>query len=68
MSVSVLDKTCERADALATAFMVMGPYQGKIMANKEKLAVYFLIKEEKGYIEWQSEQFEKKLQSILKRN
>lgn len=43
-SVSVLADRCSRADALATAIMVMGEERGFAFAEKHNLAVYMLIR------------------------
>ena len=50
-SVTVLDDTCMRADALATALMVLGPDGGYELALKEKIAALFIVKGEKGFHE-----------------
>ncbi len=44
-SVTVLDQTCARADALATALMVMGEEQGRQLCEKNHIAAYLLIHE-----------------------
>jgi thiamine biosynthesis lipoprotein len=43
-SVTVLDKSCARADALATTLMVMGVEKGAEWANKHKIAALFLYR------------------------
>lgn len=43
-SVSVIDPSTMRADALATALMVLGPELGPQLAQRERLAVLFIIK------------------------
>ena len=48
-SVSVIDNSCMKADALATALMVMGEKKGFALALKEKLAVFFIVRTEKGF-------------------
>ncbi|MGK2904802.1 MAG: FAD:protein FMN transferase [Desulfuromonadales bacterium] len=42
-SVTVLDKTCARADALATALMVMGEDKGRQFCETHQIAAYFLL-------------------------
>jgi len=42
-SVTVLDQTCARADALATAIMVMGEESGRRFCEKNHVAAYFLV-------------------------
>lgn len=44
-SVTVLDETCARADALATAIMVMGEEKGRRFCEENRIAAYFLIHE-----------------------
>ena len=50
-SVTVLDASCARADALATALMVLGPQQGYELAAREKLAVLMIVRGDDGFIE-----------------
>ena len=42
-SVTVVNKSCMRADAFATALFVMGPEKGFDLAEQEHLAVFFII-------------------------
>jgi thiamine biosynthesis lipoprotein len=44
-SVTVLDKTCTRADALATALMVMGEEKARQFCEAHQIAAYFLLHE-----------------------
>ena len=44
-SVTVLDRSGYRADALATALLVMGPEQGMALAMRDELAVLFLLRD-----------------------
>lgn len=44
-SVTVLDPNCARADALATALMVLGEEKGRRLCEKHQIAAYFLIHE-----------------------
>ena len=50
-SVTVLDKSTMHADALATAFMVLGTEKTHTLANKLGIAVYTLSKTETGFKE-----------------
>ena len=50
-SVTVLDARCARADALATAFMVMGPERGLAFAEFHNIPALFIIKGTNGFIE-----------------
>ena len=43
-SVTVVDKAASRADALATALLVMGPEEGLAFAEREGLSVLMLIR------------------------
>jgi len=56
-SVTVLDPDCARADALATALMVMGEEQGRVLVEKNRIAAYFLIHEKEAIIEYSSPAF-----------
>ncbi len=48
-SVTVLDQSAMTADALATAFSVLGYEAGHELANRENLPVLFITKEEDGF-------------------
>jgi len=50
-SVTVLSDTTMKADAWATALMVLGPAEGYKVAEEQKLAVLFIIKTEQGFVE-----------------
>ena len=56
-SVTILSDTTMKADALATALMVLGPEQGHQLAEKEKIAALFIIKTNKGFVEKVSSSF-----------
>ena len=45
VSVTVLAETCAQADALATAFQVMGYEKGLLLANTESIPALFIVKE-----------------------
>ena len=45
-SVSVVDSTCARADALATALNVLGPTEGPALAARVGVAALFLVRTE----------------------
>ncbi len=47
-SVTVLDQSSARADALATALMVMGEEKGRELCEKNHIAAYFLIHEKEA--------------------
>ena len=48
-SVTVIDERCATADALATAFTVMGERAGLEMAKRENIAVYFVVRTDDGF-------------------
>jgi FAD:protein FMN transferase len=50
-SVTVIAETTAIADALATAFNVMGIEQAMALANNNNIAVYFIIKTADGFLE-----------------
>lgn len=56
-SVTVISKTCMRADALATAIMVMGPDKGLEFASRQQLAIFMLVKQGDHFIEKYSPAF-----------
>ena len=56
-SVTVIAPSCMRADAMATALMVLGPEQGLALAEREGLAVYMLLRVPDGFEARQSAAF-----------
>lgn len=60
-SVSVLDESTARADALATALTVMGPEEGYEFAADNRIAAMFIIRSRNGFIEKYTGAFEKYL-------
>ncbi len=50
-SVTVLHESCMHADAMATAFMIMGPDATLELANQQQLPVYLIVKSENGFVE-----------------
>ncbi len=48
-SVTVISDTAMRADALATALMVLGPVRGLALADRERLAALFIVREGTGF-------------------
>jgi thiamine biosynthesis lipoprotein len=51
VSVSVIDALCVRADAFATALLVLGPDDGFALAEELGLAALFLLRDEDGEFE-----------------
>ena len=58
-SVTVLDPRGYRADALATALLVMGPDEGLQFAEAENLAVLFLVRDDEGIRELTTPAFDR---------
>ena len=59
-SVTVVDPSCMRADAWATALIVLGPELGQQVAERENLAALFIVREENGtFLEKHSASFER---------
>ena len=61
-SVSVVNGSAMRADALATAINAMGPTKGLTFANNKNIDAIFILKEEGNYLVKFSESFKKTLQ------
>ena len=56
-SVTVLDNSAMNADALATAFMVLGPEKALSLADNLEIAIYLIIKEGKRFEEKYNDYF-----------
>jgi len=56
-SATVLDQSCARADALATALMVLGEGKGREFCEKNHIAAYFLIHEKESMTVYASPAF-----------
>jgi len=56
-SVTVVTASAMRADALATALMVLGPEDGYALAEREGIAAFFIVKADKGYTDKASTAF-----------
>jgi thiamine biosynthesis lipoprotein len=50
-SVSVVDESAARADALATALSVLGPDEGYALAEREGIAAYFILRSRENWTE-----------------
>lgn len=66
-SVSVLAESTALADGWATAMMVLGPEEGRALAERLNLAVYFIIKAGEGFSDWASLEFLRRVESVEKR-
>ena len=58
VSVTVVDASAVRADALATALLVLGPDEGMALARRLDLAALFLVRTDQGYDERTTPPFE----------
>jgi len=56
-SVTVVTASAMRADALATALMVLGPEDGYALAEREGIAAFFIVKADKGFTDKASSAF-----------
>jgi thiamine biosynthesis lipoprotein len=56
-SVTVISSNTARADALATAFSVMGEAEGMRLAEEHKIAAYFLLRKGEDFVESYSTAF-----------
>ena len=63
-SVTVLARTFARADALATALMVLGEEKGRQFCEKNQIAAYFLIHERTSMTVYASPAFERFLKEV----
>ncbi len=63
-SATVLDLSCARADALATALMVMGELRGRRFCETNNIAAFFLIHEQNAIVEYESPAFQKLVQGV----
>jgi thiamine biosynthesis lipoprotein len=63
-SVTVLDQTCARADALATALMVLGEEKGRQLCEKNHIAAYFLIHEKTAMAVYASPAFQRFVEEV----
>lgn len=61
-SVTVVADDAAEADALATAYMVLGAEQALAMARRDKVAAYFLVRNDTGFVEQSSETFAEQFQ------
>ncbi len=59
VSATVLDPSCARADALATALMVLGPEKGYELALEEELPVLLIVDDDDGQVEKATPAFRK---------
>ena len=65
-SATVLDPSCARADALATALMVMGEERGRKFCEEHRIAAYFLIHEQTDLTVYASPVFQTFVEGLQK--
>lgn len=68
VSVTVIDDTCARADAWATALLVLGPDEGLRLAEQQRLAAYLLVMTDEGVREVYSRRFSRSFLSAEQRD
>lgn len=56
-SVTILEPSCARADALATALMVLGPKEAQDFAERADIAALLIVKTPQGFVEKASKAF-----------
>lgn len=61
VSVTVLDKSTARADALATAFMVMGAQKAQKLAQLHNIPVLLIEKQQQGFSDWSSDAYQEQV-------
>lgn len=62
LSVTILNKSCTYADAIATAIMVMGLESGKKFIKENNISAFLIYSDEKGnYQTWATKDIEHKL-------
>lgn len=63
-SVTVVDPSCARADAMATALMVLGDVKGMALAKQQGFQAFFIVKADDGFIEKKTPGFERYIKSL----
>ncbi|GAA6133561.1 FAD:protein FMN transferase [Oceaniserpentilla sp. 4NH20-0058] len=58
-SVTIIDKSCARADALATAMLVMGAEKAKVFAEHNQIKAYLIERVSSGFKEYSSPAFKR---------
>lgn len=56
-SITVIHESCMMADAYATAIDVLGVEEGMVLAKKQNLPAFFIVKTENGFKEEMTESF-----------
>ena len=63
VSVTVVHPSSMTADGLATALNVMGPEKAKVLAERNNLSVFMVLKEGEEFVEYSSPSFEALIQN-----
>ena len=64
-SVSVFAETCLKADAFATALMVLGPEEGYNLANEENISATFIVRDGNSFTEKSTTAFEERFGALV---
>lgn len=59
VAVTVMDSSCAKADALATALMVMGPEKAQTFAESRNIAAFLIVKTGDGFVEHATTAFDR---------
>lgn len=65
-SISVLSPSCMTADGLATGLFVLGEKKALELAERDNLAIYMIVKTDKGFVTRTSSAFDKLLKTKQK--
>lgn len=60
-AVSVIDPSCARSSALATALFVLGPDAGWRLAERERIAALFVVRAGDGFVRRMTPEFSRRL-------
>jgi thiamine biosynthesis lipoprotein len=60
-AVSVIDPSCARSSALATALFVLGPDEGWRLAERERIAALFVVRAGDGFVRRMTPEFGRRL-------
>lgn len=64
VSVTIVDPSCARADAMATAMMVLGDEKGLALAESLGVEAFFIVKTDAGFIEKKTQGFERYIKPL----
>ena len=60
-SISIIAESCEEADALATAILVMGEKEGRRFVEENDISAHFIYREKEGFTTFTTRHFKKQL-------